>query len=91
MGRSQWSYFRHWQNLSRALYKAYKRERQITQVVVHEEVKESKGVCKLLGVYLDQELRYKDHARKMAVKGIKGCDGFEKIEGITNSYSSTAV
>lgn len=45
-------------------------------MTVHNVVKESRDVCKMLEVHLDKELRmtYNDHAKEVgqvAVKGIK--------------------
>lgn len=55
---------------------------KFTHVTVYGVEKDSMKVCKLLGVYLDQELRYKDPAREVAIKGLKAAMALKRLRGL---------
>lgn len=53
-------------------------------------VKESRDICKLLGVHLDKELRFKDQAREVAVKGLILALALEILRGL-KTYTARRV
>lgn len=53
-----------------------------TKVEIHSIAKESEDACKVLGVYLDRELRFKEHAKRIAIKGIKAVLALKRLKGL---------